>query len=82
MNYIRKLVSGERRRYTAEGYDLDLTYITDRIIAMSFPAGGFMEAAYRNPISEVSRFLREHHGDNYWVFNCSERAYDKKPFEN
>ena len=28
------------------------------------------------------KFLNERHGKNYWVFNCSERTYDKTPFEN
>lgn len=30
-----------------------MTYITSRIIAMSFPAQGYLETTYRNPISEV-----------------------------
>lgn len=35
---IKKLVSGKKRRMTDQTYDLDLTYITNRIIVMSFPA--------------------------------------------
>ena len=39
---IKKLVSGSRRRYVEEGYNIDLSYICkDRIIAMSYPAQGF-----------------------------------------
>lgn len=53
MNYIRKLVSGKRRRLQDEHYDLDMTYITSRVIAMSFPASGYIETAYRNPATEV-----------------------------
>jgi len=41
MNWIRKKVSGKRRRFIENGYDLDITYITNRILAMSFPATGF-----------------------------------------
>jgi phosphatidylinositol-3,4,5-trisphosphate 3-phosphatase/dual-specificity protein phosphatase PTEN len=51
---IRKLVSGNRRRFTDEEFSLDLTYIIpNRIIAMSYPASGF-ESLYRNSIDKVS----------------------------
>ena len=53
MNFIRKLVSGKRRRYQDMNFDLDITYITSRVIAMSFPASGMVESSYRNPISKV-----------------------------
>ena len=50
---LRKLVSGNRRRFTDEEYSLDLTYIVpNRIIAMSYPSSGF-ESLYRNPIEKV-----------------------------
>jgi phosphatidylinositol-3,4,5-trisphosphate 3-phosphatase/dual-specificity protein phosphatase PTEN len=54
---LRKLVSGNRRRFTDEEFSLDLTYITpNRLIAMSYPASGF-ESLYRNKIDKVSGFL-------------------------
>ena len=53
MNFIRKIVSGPKNRFKEEGYDLDLTYITDRIVAMAFPASG-VESIYRNPIDHVN----------------------------
>jgi len=49
MNFLRKLVSGPKNRMIEKGYNLDLTYVTTRLIAMSFPANGF-ESLYRNPI--------------------------------
>lgn len=41
MDWLRKIVSGNRRRYEDKKYDLDITYITNRVVAMSFPASGF-----------------------------------------
>ena len=60
MNFLREIVSGKKNRLKEKNYNLDLTYITPRIIAMSYPASGF-ESLYRNPISKVSKFLNENH---------------------
>jgi phosphatidylinositol-3,4,5-trisphosphate 3-phosphatase/dual-specificity protein phosphatase PTEN len=37
-NRIRALVSKKKIRWRADGYDLDLTYITGRLIAMGYPS--------------------------------------------
>ncbi|XP_048406164.1 tensin-3-like isoform X2 [Stegostoma tigrinum] len=58
-----------------EAYELDLTYITERIIAVSFPAGCSEETYFHN-LQDVTRMLKSKHGDNYLVFNLSERRYD------
>ncbi|XP_064413855.1 putative tyrosine-protein phosphatase TPTE isoform X4 [Latimeria chalumnae] len=76
----RKMISENKRRYQKDGFDLDLTYVTDRVVAMSFPSSG-KQSFYRNPIEEVARFLDTKHKDHYKVYNlCSEKGYDPKYF--
>ncbi|XP_021701164.1 uncharacterized protein LOC23687644 isoform X1 [Aedes aegypti] len=79
-NPIRNLVSKRRIRYTQDGFDLDLTYINDRIIAMGYPAE-HMESIYRNKIEDVQKMLEKNHAGCYKIYNlCSERSYNHKRF--
>ena len=55
-----------RDRFVDEEFDLDLTYITERIIAMSFPATG-MQSAYRNSLKDVAKMLKTKHQESYMV---------------
>ena len=55
MNWLRKIVSGKRRRFQDDNYNLDITYITGRVLAMSFPAQG-IESFYRNSIENVNLY--------------------------
>ncbi|PIK40906.1 putative phosphatidylinositol 3,4,5-trisphosphate 3-phosphatase TPTE2 [Apostichopus japonicus] len=78
----RRMVSENKRRYRSDGFDLDLTYITDRVIASSFPSSG-SQSFYRNSIADVSRFLNSKHAGHYRVCNlCSEKHYDESFFNN
>ncbi|GAB4852933.1 Phosphatidylinositol 3,4,5-trisphosphate 3-phosphatase and protein-tyrosine-phosphatase pten2a [Ancistrocladus abbreviatus] len=85
----RHVVSQNKRRYQEGGFDLDMTYITENIIAMGFPAGdmssgffGYVEGFYRNHMEEVIRFFETHHQGKYKVYNlCAERLYDASLFE-
>lgn len=36
INRVRTFISADKQRYTIGNYDLDLTYITDRIIGFFF----------------------------------------------
>ena len=70
----------EKYRFQHDGFDLDLSYITDRIIAMGFPSQG-MEGMYRNHMDDVKRFFQMKHNQSIKVYNlCTERAYDPSEF--
>ena len=78
----RQLISQNKRRYQQDGFDLDLTYVTNRVIATSFPSSGLW-AAYRNPIGKVASFLDTKHKDRYKLFNlCSEKTYETSYFHD
>jgi phosphatidylinositol-3,4,5-trisphosphate 3-phosphatase/dual-specificity protein phosphatase PTEN len=77
---VRALVSRKKLRFVADGVDLDLSYVTDRLIAMGFPSSG-LEACYRNPLNEVRKFLEQRHADHYRLWNlCSEKEYSALGF--
>lgn len=72
---IRCLCSADRRRYQAEGYDLDYAYIHRNIAAMAWPAYNY-ERLFRNAIEDTAGFLDRKHPNSYLVVNlCSERTY-------
>lgn len=78
----RKAVSGKKVRFEKDSFDLDLTYLSDRIVVHGFPAVG-IEHIYRNPRYEIRRFLDTRHSDRYKVYNfCCEpgRGYDPEVF--
>jgi hypothetical protein len=46
-NWLRTCVSVNKKRTKEEGFNLDLRYISSRLIAIGFPADG-VESIYRN----------------------------------
>jgi protein-tyrosine phosphatase len=80
MDWLKEKVSGEAVRYKKDGYNLDITYITDRVLAMSFPASG-LEQYYRNNIKKVVNFLDEKHGSRYKIYNLSNKEYNFDKFK-
>ncbi|XP_045563287.1 tensin-1 isoform X3 [Salmo salar] len=58
-----------------ENYELDLVYITERIISVSF-SSSVDENSYSANLREVASMLRSKHQDNYLLFNLSEKRCD------
>uniref|UniRef100_A0A8D3DHR3 Tensin 1 n=1 Tax=Scophthalmus maximus TaxID=52904 RepID=A0A8D3DHR3_SCOMX len=58
-----------------ESYEVDLVYITERIISVSFPAGAD-EHSYTTNLKEVATMLRSKHGEHYLMLNLSDRRND------
>nr|XP_034354382.1 tensin-1 isoform X2 [Arvicanthis niloticus] len=55
--------------------ELDLVYVTERIIAVSFPSTA-NEENFRSNLREVAQMLKSKHGGNYLLFNLSEQRPD------
>ena len=61
------------------GVDLDLTYITERIIAMGLPCAK-LDSLYRNHENDVAKYLNHKHGKNYMIFNLTKKKYSFRKF--
>ncbi|XP_078575507.1 cyclin-G-associated kinase-like [Branchiostoma floridae x Branchiostoma japonicum] len=61
--------------------DMDLTYVTSRLIVMSFPAEG-IEATIKNNLEEVRLYLDSRHTGHYAVYNLAQRTYRHHKFHN
>ena len=82
-NLLRQLVSKNRKRLVDGKFNLDLTYINERIIAMGYPSDKPIENLIRNNIKQVSEYLNEKHENSYKIFNlCLESDYDFSYFNN
>ncbi|XP_063110881.1 tensin-2 isoform X3 [Cavia porcellus] len=56
-------------------WDLDLTYVTERILAAAFPAQP-EEQRHRGHLRELAHVLQSKHRDKYLLFNLSEKRHD------
>ena len=83
-NLIKRLVSKQKRRFQDSNFDLDMSYITEKVIAMGFPSTG-VEKMYRNSLTDVIKFFHTRHNDQVKIYNlCLEkdRIYNKNLFPN
>lgn len=59
--------------------DLDISYITSRILVMPYPSEGIESAYKTNHLEDVKLFLDSHHPNNkYSIYNLSGRSYHSK----
>ena len=78
--FLRGLVSQDKNRFCYDGFDLDLTYITPKIIAMGKPSTS-IEGIYRNNLDDVLQFFNQRHFQHYKVYNlCEEDFYPPNTF--
>ncbi|CAG9327844.1 unnamed protein product [Blepharisma stoltei] len=71
-NKLKSCVSQKKRRFQNDFFDLDLAYITKRVIAMGYPSTG-LESIYRNSREEVISFLTSYYPTHYKIYNlCQE----------
>ena len=83
-NFFKRLVSKQKRRFQDSDFDLDMSYITEKVIAMGFPSTG-VETIYRNSLSDIIKFFHIRHNNQVKVYNlCLEkdRIYNKSVFPN
>jgi protein-tyrosine phosphatase len=82
---IQKAASGNRRRTKENGFDLDLTYITDDVVAMSLPSHG-IKKYLRIDGKKVSKYFKQKYNDesmsNVMIYNLSGRKYNYQHFNN
>nr|XP_033801886.1 tensin-1 isoform X2 [Geotrypetes seraphini] len=55
--------------------ELDLIYVTERIISVTY-SSATEEPTFCTNLKEVAQMLKCKHGDNYLLFNLSERRHD------
>ncbi|OMJ88241.1 hypothetical protein SteCoe_9823 [Stentor coeruleus] len=72
-SFMKTLVSRKKKRFKNDQFDLDLAYISKRVIAMGFPSKG-LESIYRNSREDTLSFMNSYHPTHYRIYNlCEER---------
>lgn len=69
-SYHRTAALSQQQQYHRND-GMDLSYVTERIIALWFP-DDIQQSAYRQGQRQAAHMLNNKHGDNYKVFNLSE----------
>jgi len=80
LNKLKGLVTKDVRRFKKDGYDLDLTYITDRLIVLGMTSSETALSPWKNNAYEVYEFLETHHRNRYKIFNLTTSTPDHELF--
>ncbi|KAM6945402.1 tensin-1 [Aplochiton taeniatus] len=71
---VRHVPAAEEQE-VEQSYEVDLVYITERIISLSFP-GDVQELSYSSHLTQVASMLHSKHGEHYLILNLSESRSD------
>ena len=75
---LKRLVSRNRNRYQDNKFNLDLSYITNRVIAMGLPGKGFYKL-FRNSQNDVMEFFDTYHDSRIKIYNmCNDDFVNTK----
>ena len=73
---LQAVVSRNRRRYQDDEFNLDLSYITPRVIAMGLPGKGFY-SLFRNSQQDVLSYFTKYHDSHIKIYNmCNDDFVD------
>ena len=78
MNFIRSLLPTGKHRLMSENKSLDLSAITPRMYAMSYPSENFIESMYHNDQDDIAEYFNKNHPNKYLIFNLSGKPYSNK----
>lgn len=80
---IKKLVSTPTRSVNND-YDiqLDLSYITKRLLVCSGPVSKYPKTFYRNSLNDLTTFLKINHKDNWCMWNFKSEDLDDYSFSD
>ena len=78
MNFIRSILPGGKHRLMSEQKSLDISRITPRMYAMSYPSENFIESMYHNDQDDIAEYLNKNHPKKYKIFNLSGIPYTSK----
>ena len=77
LNLVKKIYK-KKKKFE----NLDLDYITHRIIAMSYPGDSIKEILIHNNINEIINHFQKYHNKNYEIYNLSGIPYEESKFDN